>query len=79
MTPRREQNGTSTEDRNAKVRAVLLAATEPIGPTEIARRINELWCKADSYFLSSSIAPVLKRIGAVRHNGGEYTLAKEPA
>lgn len=63
----------STEDRNAKVLAVLSASDKPIGPTEIARRINEPWCKCQGYFQSSVIVPVLRRIGAVGA-GGRYSL-----
>ncbi len=63
----------STEDRNAKVLAVLVASDKPIGPTEIARRINEPWCKSENYFQSSAIVPVLRRIGAVG-SGGRYSL-----
>lgn len=63
----------TTEDRNAKVLAVLTASDKPIGPTEIARRINEPWCKTRGYFQSSVIVPVLRRIGAVGC-GGRYSL-----
>jgi len=35
-------------EKNAKVFAVLQAEQKPIGPTEIARRINEPWCVGDS-------------------------------
>lgn len=62
----------STEDRNAKVLAVLVASDKPLGPTEIARRINEPWCKNNDYFQSSVIVPVLRRIGAVSC-GGRYS------
>lgn len=62
----------STEERNAKVLAVLLTSDKPIGPTEIARRINEPWCKSNDYFQSSAIVPVLRRIGAVGC-GGRYS------
>lgn len=59
---------TTAQERNAAVLAVLKAATEPLGPTEIARRINQPWCPQ-----SPAIMPVLRRIGAVRHPGGLYT------
>ena len=63
-----------TEDRNAAVLVVLNSTKAPLGPTEIARRINQPWCKyGQSAFLSSAISPILKRIKAVRHNGGEWT------
>lgn len=59
-------------EKNAKVLSQL--SEQPIGPTEIARRINEPWCVIDGYFAqSSAITPVLRRIGAVRHKGGLYT------
>lgn len=66
---------TGAEVRNEKVRAVLRAATHPLGPTEIARRIGEKWC-CDGYPLSSAIVPICRRIGAVGVNG-QYTLPPE--
>lgn len=62
----------TAEDRNAKVLAMLAASDKPIGPTEIARLINEPWCKSQGYFQSSAIVPVLRRIGAVGA-GGRYS------
>lgn len=62
----------SKDDRDNKVRAVLEAAKEPLGPTEIARRIGEEWCSPggkNEYPLSSAIVPVLRRIGAVKADG----------
>ena len=60
------------DDRDEKVRAVLEAATEPLGPTEISRRINAPWCCCGS----SAIVPVLRRIGAVKVAGrfGKYRM-----
>ena len=64
----------SAEQKNAAVLAVLNAATEPLGPTEIARRVSQPWCIYEGRDPNSSaIVAVLRRIGAVRHNGGEYT------
>ena len=60
-------------EKNAKVLAVLQAEQKPIGPTEIARRINEPWCCNDGFAMSAPITPVLRRIGAIRHKGGLYT------
>jgi len=66
----------TTEERNAAVLAVLKDASEPLGPTEIARRIGQPWCVFGRYAQSSAVSPILKRIGAIRHNGGEYTSPK---
>lgn len=60
-------------EKNAKVFAVLQAEQKPIGPTEIARRINEPWCVDDGFAMSAPITPILRRIGAIRHKGGLYT------
>lgn len=68
----------STEQRNAKVGAVLAAADKPLGPTEIARRINEPWCMTEHYPQSSAIVPVLRRIGALG-SGGRYSAPPSPA
>ena len=60
----------TTEQRNAKVLAVLKSTKAPLGPTEIARRINEPWCRVSGgYFKSSVIVPILRRIGAVGVSG----------
>ena len=63
-------------EREAKVRAVLLTASEPLGPTAIARAIGEDWCggQPGAYPLSSTIVPVLRRISAQRVGTGQYTL-----
>jgi len=63
----------TTFQRNDKVRAVLAATELALGPTEIARRIDEPWCKNYNYFQSSAIVPVLRRIGAIGIKG-KYTL-----
>lgn len=69
----------TASEKNIKVLAVLVAESKPIGPTEIASRINEPWCVADGYYaMSAPITPILRRIGAVRHKGGLYT-KPEPA
>lgn len=64
----------TTEQRNEKVRAVLIAALKPLGPTEIARCIGEGWC-GGRYPQSNCITPVCRRIGAVAVKG-KYSLAK---
>ena len=69
----------SKDDRDNKVRAVLEATSIPLGPTEIARRIDEEWCVAGGaggYPMSNTIVPVLRRIGAVGDRG-KYTLTTE--
>ena len=68
----------SKDNRDNKVRAILLAAAEPLGPTEIARRINEDWCGGGRYPSSSAITPVCRRIGAVASNG-KYSLQQSTA
>lgn len=65
------------EYRNQRVREVLLASGKVLGPTEIARRIDEDWCKQYGVPSSSAILPILKRIGAMRHPGGLYSLEKQ--
>jgi hypothetical protein len=66
------------EDRNAQVRAVLLAASEPLGPSEVARRVGKTWCNAGAYPSSAAVTPVLRRIGAVGVKG-KYTLKADGA
>lgn len=66
-----------SNERDEKVRAVLLAASEPIGPTEIARRIGEPWCCFGDYGTSAPITPICRRIGAIRVGNGKYTLKPE--
>lgn len=75
--PRAVNQAFNAEHRNEKVRSVLLAATEPLGPTEIASRIAEEWCCYDGkshYGKSAAITPVARRIGAINTNG-KYSLA----
>lgn len=68
---------TSSAEREAQVTAVLASATEPLGPTEIGRRVNKMWSvDFSSIGRSSPVLAVLRRIGAVRHPGGKYTMAK---
>lgn len=70
-------------ERNEQVLAVLMVATEPIGPTDIARQINADWCRfvgdqsGKFYYQSAPVSMVLKRIGAVRHPGGKWSKPKE--
>ena len=66
----------TAQEKNNLVMAVLLAAKEPLGPTEIARRVAHPWFFLGCDGQSSAISPVLKRIGAVRHNGGKYTMPR---
>lgn len=58
----------SKDDRDNKVRAILEAASEPLGPTEIASRIGDEWCMPGGAEygipMSNAIVPVLRRIGA---------------
>lgn len=72
---KRQTSPVTTEERNEKVRAVLLAATGPLGPTEIGRRIGEPWCCIGNHGMSAPVTPVLRRIGAAAVKG-KYTLAK---
>jgi hypothetical protein len=65
-----------TVRREEKVRAVLLAATEPLGPSEIGKRIGEPWCCLDHWGMSAPITPICRRIGAIRVGNGKYTLDK---
>lgn len=66
---------TEAEYRNNRVREVLLTSGKVLGPTEIARRINEDWCGGRFCDPSSAaIVPILRRIGATRHPGGMYSL-----
>ena len=60
-----------------KVKNVLKMADKPMGPTEIARWINEPWCKCGNYYYSSVIVPMLRRIGAIRHDGGKYSFKED--
>ena len=62
--------------RVAEVKSVLKAADRPLGPTEIARRINQPWC-VKGYPLSSAILPILRQIGAVRSGSGQYSLPSD--
>ena len=68
----------SKDDRDNKVHEILATATEALGPTEIARRIGEDWCGGGKfgYPLSSTIVPILRRIGAIKAEGqfGKYIM-----
>jgi hypothetical protein len=73
----------STEHRGYKVLEVLLKAEKPLGPTEIARLINEPWCVTKSpdgvgYAQSSVIVPILRRGSALTHKG-KYWIPKVTA
>lgn len=73
---------TTAEQRNDQVHAVLQAASEALGPTEIARRIDQLWCinvtSRTKYPQSSAVVPVLRRIGALTLKG-KYWMPKVAA
>lgn len=58
-------------DRNNKVLKVLREATEPIGATEIARRIGEDWCMYRGKPHSGVIMPILRRI---EKTGGDASM-----
>ena len=74
----------ATTQRNEAVLAVLRGRERPIGPSDIARQINLPWTMVNMREVprpgdrvwpnSGSISIVLKRIGAVRHEGGKYTV-----
>ena len=64
----------SKNDRNNKVLAILEQATKPLGPTEIARRINEQWCMIGGQPQSSIITPVLRKLGVKGDISGKYSL-----
>jgi hypothetical protein len=62
-------------ERNAKVRAILESAAEPMTPTDIATKIGEPWCcPAHTGPLSSTISPVCQRIGAIQPQRGKWAL-----
>lgn len=58
-------------DRNNKVLKVIREATEPIGATEIARRIGEDWCMYRGKPHSGVIMPILRRI---KQSGGDTSM-----
>lgn len=62
------------EERAQQVSYVLRTATEPLGPTEIARRINRAWCVMGEYPQSAPVVVVLRRIGAKNPKPGKYTI-----
>jgi len=71
---------TTKEQRDAAVLAVLKRVKKPIGPTDIARKINKQWCMSEygtawAVPASSAISSVLKRIGAVS-SAGKWSLPK---
>lgn len=57
------------EERKEKVRQVLKAAGQPLGPIEIAARIGEDWCIWNGHGLDSELLPALRAIGAKCHKG----------
>jgi hypothetical protein len=70
-----ERTGQAKE-RDRKVLKVLQDAAEPLGPTEIARRVGEEWCAPKGgYPLSAAITPICRRLGlpSVR---GKYSAPK---
>jgi hypothetical protein len=74
------KNQTEKDRRDEQVREVLRNSPDPIGPTDIAKKINEHWCVPDGYGLSyAKSAPVilvLRRIGVPSY-GGKYWLSEE--
>ena len=68
----------TTAERNEKVRQVLLAASEPLGPGEIAAKIGESWCSWNGAGRGSAVIPALTQIGAKRSKGKWSMLAAEP-
>jgi len=65
-------------ERNEKVRQVLQAASEPLGPGEIAARIGEEWCSWNGAGRGSAVVPALTQIGARRSKGKWSMPASEP-
>lgn len=65
------------EERKEKVLQVLRAAGQPLGPVEIAERINEDWCRWNGHGMGSAVIPVLRKIGA-RINNGKWALKEAP-
>lgn len=71
------------EVRNEAVRAVLLAATGPLGPSHIGELVNEGWsCYSRGRTIgrdgkSAAITPICRRIGAVGIKG-KWALASDP-
>lgn len=59
----------TTAERNEKVRQVLLASSEPLGPGEIAAKIGEEWCNWNGFGRGSAVMPALTQIGAKRSKG----------
>lgn len=68
----------TTAERNEKVRQVLLAAGEPLGPGEIAAKIGEEWCSWNGAGRGSAVVPALTQIGAKRSKGKWSMPATEP-
>jgi hypothetical protein len=48
--------------RDDKVFKVLSSVNRPIGPTEIAKLINEHWCLCGEYYSSAVISKSIKRL-----------------
>ena len=64
-------------ERNEKVRSVLLAASAPLGPNEVAERIGEDWCRWNGQGLGSAVTPALRQIGA-KVGKGKWALKAAP-
>lgn len=56
-------------ERNEKVRQVLMSASAPLGPIEIAEKIGEDWCRWNGMGQGSAVTPALRQIGAKKSNG----------
>lgn len=71
------------EVRNEAVRAVLLDAIEPLGPSRIGELVNEGWScyirgrTVGSAGKSAAITPICRRIGAVGIKG-KWSLVSDP-
>jgi len=66
----------SAEERNEKVLEVLRKAFAPLGPTEIARRIEEPWCNPPGKGPNSAIiSQICARLG-LKSRRGKYAVAQ---
>lgn len=66
------------KERIEKIRKILESSPVPLGPTQIARQINEGWCIIGGTPQSNKICPMLKLMDDVKRNGydGTYVLKK---
>jgi len=66
------------EARKERVREVLRAASEPLGPIQIAERIGEAWCMWNGSGFGSVVTPLLRKVGA-KKSSGKWSLKAAPA